>query len=172
MPRTIRARSRWASIVVPALAVIGLATAGGSARAQQPDDLHRELAEVAKQVKGLLDQKGNDSIAVGDFRGPARLASSAGPAIAKALTDTLQRLGVTVKRRAALEVNGEYRDVEDQKTRLLSVEIKAHVIDRSGAEIVAFEPRGLFSVPLIAALTGVTVALPPRADDKARNKVL
>src|SRR5262249_47548123 len=31
---------------------------------------------------------------------------------------------------------------------------------------------GVFSVPLIAALTGVTVALPPDADDQARNRVL
>src|SRR5262249_33623914 len=48
----------------------------------------------------------------------------------------------------------------------------AHVVDRAGAEVVAFEPRGLFSVPLIAAITGVTVALPPGADDEERNKVL
>ena len=159
--------------MVPVLTAIGLTAAVGSARAQQPDDLHRELAEVARQVKALLDQKGNDAIAVGDFRGPARLASSSGPAIAKALAEDLQKLGVIVRRRAALEVNGEYRDVEDQKTRLLSVEIKAHVIDRSGAELVAFEPRGVFSVPLIAAITGISsVSLPPGADDKERNKVL
>ena len=37
---------------------------------------------------------------------------------------------------------------------------------------MAFEPRGLFSVPLIVAITGATVALPPGADDKERNKVL
>ena len=137
------------------------------------DDLHHELADLAKQVKALLDQKGNDAIAVGDFHGPARLASSAGPAIAKALGDNLQKLGVIVRRGAALEVNGVYRDVEDQKTRLLAVEIKAHVVDRAGAELVAFEPRGVFSVPRIAAITGISsVSLPPDADDQERNKVL
>src|SRR5215472_15674853 len=168
MSRVIRTRRRVLAIVVCVVAA-----GGGSARAQQADDLHRELADVAKQVKSLLDQKGNDSIAVGDFRGPARLASSAGPAIAKALTEDLEKLGVIVRRRAALEVNGEYRDVEDQQTRLLSVEIKAHVVDRGGAELVAFEPRGVFSVPLIAAITGISsVSLPPGADDKERNKVL
>ncbi len=171
MPRTIRPRRRALAVALPVLAV-GLAMAAGSARAEPPDDLHRELAELAKQVKNLIDQKGNDSIAVGDFHGPARLASSAGPAIAKALTESLSALGVSVRRRAALEINGEYRDVEDGKTHLLSIEIKAHVVDRAGVELVAFEPRGLFSVPLIVAITGATVALPPGADDKERNKVL
>jgi hypothetical protein len=171
MSRTIRPRRRDLAVVLPILAV-GLAMAAGSAWAQPPDDLRREVAELARQVKSLLDQKGDDSIAVGDFHGPARLASSAGPAIAKALADSLGALGVSVKRRAALEINGEYRDVEDGKTHLLSVEIKAHVVDRSGAEIVAFEPRGLFSVPIIAAITGATVALPPAADDKERNEIL
>src|SRR5215470_11716860 len=97
MPRTIRVRGRALAIVVPVLTAIGLTAAVGSARAQQPDDLHRELAEVARQVKALLDQKGNDAIAVGDFRGPARLASSSGPAIAKALAEDLQKLGVVVR---------------------------------------------------------------------------
>src|ERR1035438_298630 len=42
---------------------------------------------------------------------------------------------------------------------------------RSGAEIVAFEPRGLFNVPLIVAITGISsVSLPANADDKQRNK--
>jgi hypothetical protein len=171
MPRTIRSRGRLLALMVPVLTAV-LAMAGGLARAQQPDDLHREMAELARQVKGLLDQKGNDAIAVGDFRGPARLASSGGPAIAKTLIEALKALGVSVKRLAALEINGEYRDVEDGKTHLLALEIKAHIVDRAGAEIVEFEPRGLFSVPLIVALTSPTVALPPGADDKERNDVL
>jgi serine/threonine protein kinase len=136
------------------------------------DDLHRELAELAKQVKALLDQKGNDAIAMGDFRGPARLASSAGTAIAKALADDLQKLGVIVRRGAALEVNGEYRDVEDQETRRLAIEIKARVVDRSGTEVVAFQPRGVFAETPIAALTGISASLPPDRDDEERNKVL
>src|SRR5437899_8324460 len=84
------------------LALLILA-APGPARADR--DLNLEMAEVAKQIKLLLDQKGMDAIAVGDFRGPARLAASAGPAIAKALTDALKTLDITVKRRADFEVN-------------------------------------------------------------------
>jgi hypothetical protein len=143
----------------------------GTARGAE-DDLHRELCKVAEQVKLLLDQKGQDAIAVGDFRGPAKLAASGGPAITKALGDELKKLGVAVKRRAELEINGEYRDVEDKKSKGLGVEIKAHVVDHSGAEIVAFEPRGLFNVTTIASLIGVTVELPADATDEERSKKL
>jgi hypothetical protein len=154
--------------------VLSVAITTGTAWAQQqPDDLHREMAEYAKQVKSLLDQKGHDSVAVGDFHAPARLASSAGPAIANALGEELKKLGVTVNRRAELEVNGEFRDAEDRKSRLLTVEIKARVVDRAGVELVAFEPRGLFNVSLIAAITGISsVSLPANADDKQVNKAL
>ena len=111
-----------------------------------------------------------DAIAVGDFRGPAKLAVELGPAIGKALTDDLKKLGVAVKRRAELEVNGEYRDVEDPKTKLMAVEIKAHVVDRTGAEVVAFEPRGILNVTTIAALIGVTVTLPGRRDRRGAQQ--
>jgi hypothetical protein len=135
-------------------------------------DLDRELAVMAKQIKLLLDQKDQDAIAVGDFRGPAKLAASSGPAIAKALTDELKKLGIAVKRRAELEVNGDYRDVEDRATKLLAVAIKAHVVDRSGAEVVAFEPRGILNVATIATLLGVTATIPADASDEIRNEKL
>ena len=171
MPRTIRSRRGALTIVGPGLAA-WLATTTGPGWAQQPDDLHREMAEFAKQVKSLLDQKGHDSVAVGDFHAPARLASSAGPAIANALGEELKKLGVAISRRAELEVNGEFRDAEDRKSRLLTVEIKARVVDRAGIELVAFEPRGIFNVPLVVAITGISVSLPANADDKQRNKEL
>ena len=43
--------------------------------AVRKDDLAREMSVVARQVKLLLDQKGHDAIAVGEFHGPDRLAS-------------------------------------------------------------------------------------------------
>src|SRR3954452_14992358 len=75
-----------------------------SGRARAAGDLDAEMTVVARQIKLLLDQRGHDSIAVGEFRGPARLASSAGPALAKALGDELKKMDVGVKRQAALEV--------------------------------------------------------------------
>ena len=147
-----------------------LAPLAGPARAAS--DLDAEMAVVAKQIKLLLDQKGQDSIAVGEFRGPAKLAASSGPAISKALTDALKGMGVAVKRRAELEVNGDYRDVEDKTSKALAVQIKAHVVDRSGAELVAFEPRGLFNVATVASLIGITASIPADATDEERIDAL
>src|SRR5258708_2408421 len=83
-----------------------------STPAHAANDLNQVLAEMAKKIKLLLDQKGLDAIAVGDFTAPAKLTATAGPAIAKCLADELKALGVTVKNRAELEVNGRYQDVD------------------------------------------------------------
>ena len=40
-----------------------------STPAHAASDLNQELAEMAKKIKLLLDQKGQDAIAVGDFTG-------------------------------------------------------------------------------------------------------
>jgi hypothetical protein len=152
--------------------VAAMVHAAPSGRARAASDLDAEMTVVARQIKLLLDQRGHDAIAVGEFRGPASLASSAGPALTKALSDELRKLDVGVKRQAALEVNGEYRDVEDQRARQLAVQIKAHIVDRSGAELAAFEPRGIFNMTTIASLVGATVALPANASDEARDKTL
>src|SRR5262245_47415056 len=100
MPNLLNRLPRIRALTAECVIAIFLVSAfGPSARAAE-DDLRRELAEVAKQIKGLLDQKGQDAIAVGEFRGPAHLASSSGPAIAKSLGDALKALDVAVKRRA------------------------------------------------------------------------
>ena len=161
-------RPAW--LCVACMAII--TSLAGPSPARAGDDLRVEMAEVAKQIKLLLDQRGQDAIAVGDFRGPAKLAASAGPAISKALADELKAIGVAVKRRAELEVNGEYHDVEDKASKLLAVQIKAHIVDRTGDEVVTFEPRGILNVTTIATLIGVTTILPPAASDEDRNKKL
>lgn len=134
--------------------------------------LNVEMTGMATQIKLLLDQKGHDAIAVGEFRGPARLVSSAGPAISKALIDALKKHGVPGKRRAALEVNGEYRDAENPRTKLMAVAIKAHIVDGSGAEIVAFEPRDILDMTTIASLLGPTVSIPSDGTDQERDRAL
>ena len=86
----------------------GLSSGGARAGAATSST---EMAVVAKQIKLLLEQKGQDAVAVGEFRGPAKLAASGGPAISKALGDELKKLGVALNAGAELEVNGDYRDV-------------------------------------------------------------
>ena len=154
-----------AGVLLPLLTVVSGASRASSA-------LSTEMGVVAKQIKLLLEQKGQDAIAVGEFRGTAKLAASGGPAISKALSDELKKLGVALKRRAELEVNGDYRDATDRRTKKLTLQIKAHVVDRSGNEVVSFEPRGILNETTIATLIGVTATVPADATDEERDEKL
>jgi hypothetical protein len=151
---------------------IVLAILGGPNAVRADQDLSREMAEMAKSLKTLLGEKGQGAVAVGEFRGPARLVASGGPAIAKALADELKKLGVTVNRRAALEVNGEFRDVEETTNKMLALEIKAQVVNRNGERVGTLPARGIFNVTTIASLVGATVAMPADATPEARNEKL
>ena len=55
---------------------------GRVAPAPAAENLRLELAEVAKDIKKLLDARKDTAIAIGAFAGPAHFDSSAGPAIA------------------------------------------------------------------------------------------
>ena len=155
-----------------ATAILAGLLAAHASPARAGGELDEKMTAVAKKIKLLLDQKGRDSIAVGEFRGPAKLASSAGPAISKALEDELKKLGVACKRRAEYEVNGDYRDVASKTNKDLAILIKAHVVDQSGAELVAFEPREIISFSTIASLIGVTVSMPADGTADERNDKL
>jgi hypothetical protein len=144
----------------------------GSDTSRAGNVVNVEMAKMAGQIKLLLDQKGLDAIAVGDFRGPAVLAATAGPVISKALTDELEKAHVNVRRRAELEVRGDYVDVQDKETQFLAVQIKAEIVDRRGERVVVLEPRGILDVTTIVTLIGVTTTLPAGATDKERDRTL
>ena len=152
---------------MPALAV--LLAIGGPARAE--GDLNRELAEVARDIKELLDGRNQDTIAVGDFSGPARAAASGGAGIKNALIEQLKRQGVRIHFRAALEVKGDYFDADDKATGLLSLVLKARVLDRTGKEVTQLQ-RQLFHVADMGAMLGLNVVLPQGLDEKARDDAL
>lgn len=164
------AQHRWRTLVL--IFMLGSGLSGFACRSARAADLNKELAEMAEKIKQLLDQKGLDAIAVGDFTAPAKLAASAGPMIAKTLSDELKTLGVSIKRRAAVEVNGRYQDVDDKDSRLLAVRIKAHIVDDSGDEILTLEPRAVFNLTTIASLTGLTASIPADGTEKERNEAL
>src|SRR5438105_1355863 len=79
----------------------------GTASARATADLRSELADVAKNIKQLLDGRNEDSIAVGQFTGPPNFPTSAGPGITQVLTEELQKVGIQVKQRANLGIKGE-----------------------------------------------------------------
>jgi hypothetical protein len=134
-------------------------------------NLSLEMAKMAEGLKKLLTSRGEDAIAVGQFTGPAASAASAGPAIVKALSEELQKAGVTVKRRANLEVKGEYVDVTDKQSGKLAALIRARVLDRAGTVVVEME-RGVFGEAALSSLFGLTADLPPGEDELVRDKRL
>jgi hypothetical protein len=165
-----RRRATRAVVLIRAVVALWLVVVSTSAHAS--DNLRREMAEVARNLKKLLDARSEDSIAVGQFKGASHLPSSSGPSITKVLSEELQKLGVNVKTRGVnLEVEGEYTDVEDEKTRQLAAMLKGRVLDRTGAVITEFE-RGIFGDAAIASVLGLTTQLAPSGGVEARDRQL
>ncbi len=142
--------------------------------ARAASDLDKEMAELAKQVEGVVKDRGN-VIQVGDFvakGNAARQAATGGTAIAKALLDQLTKRGVNVSRTAELLVSGEFRDVTDKDSKTTALQIKAKIEDRRGEPVVELDSRGLFSLTTIAALVGLTTVTPPAASHEQAEKRL
>jgi hypothetical protein len=163
-------RLAWSCPLLAALAV----AAAAPAPARAEGTLRAELEALAKDVKKLLDGRGDTAIAVGQFVGPTDLPSSAGPAIALLLTEELKKQGLDVRRRAELTIEGRYVDTIDAQSDRLAVALSIKIVDRQGEEIVGLKlkPRGIFGDPTIASLLGLTVQLPPGGDGKERDQRL
>ncbi len=121
--------------------VLAVALAAGfllSPAVHAVSDLDKEMAELAKQVEGVVKDRGN-AIQVGDFvpkGNAARQGATGGTAIAKALVDALGKRGVQVSRKADLLVSGEYRDVTDKDSKTTALQIKARIEDRNGEPVI------------------------------------
>src|SRR3954471_16386788 len=76
-------------------------------------DFRGEMDQFAGRIKQLLDGEHESAIALNQFTSPPRLAAKSASGILKALEEGLVKRGVQVKKNARLEVNGEYRQVED-----------------------------------------------------------
>jgi hypothetical protein len=133
--------------------------------------LRKELAVIAKGVAEAVKGLGHDTVAVGEFTGPAQLATSSGPVIAKTLSEELPKNGVAVKRVAPIGVKGEFEDVKDKQSGLLAARIKGTVTDRAGQVLFTFS-RGVFGDNVVAALFGTTAKLPPDLPPADRNAEL
>src|SRR5262245_23274286 len=139
--------------------------------ARADDALRKELAAVAKGIADAVKALGHDTVAVGEFTGPAQLATSSGPVIAKTLTEELPKNGVTVKRVAPIGVKGEFEDVKDKQSGLLAARIKGTVTDRAGQVLFTFS-RGVFGDNVVASLFGTTAKLPADLPPAERNAEL
>ncbi len=135
------------------------------------EGLRKELAVVADGITKVVKEFGYDTIAVGEFTGPAELAASGGTVISQTLTEELHKKGLTVQRRAPIGLKGEFRDVKDKTTGLLAAQIKGTVTDRSGKVLFTFD-RGVFGTETVASLFGVTSDLPPDLKEKEVSEKL
>src|SRR5262245_57541345 len=96
------------------LVLAGLVLAGlwaGAAPLRASPALRQEMTELAKSLKATLDNRGEDTVAMGQFVGPPQLAASGGPLLAKLLAEELTKLKVNVRLRAKLGIKGEFEDV-------------------------------------------------------------
>jgi hypothetical protein len=152
-------------------AAAGLALTLLAAPARADDALRTELAVVAKGIAEAVKGLGHDAIAVGEFTGPAQLAATGGPAVAKTLGEELTKNGLTVKRVATVGVKGEFEDVKDKQSGLLAARIKGAVTDRSGKVLFTFS-RGVFGDRVLAALFGTTGKLPADLPPKERSAAI
>jgi hypothetical protein len=101
--------------------------------------LRPKLAELSKNVAKFLKGRDEDTLSVGAFTGPNRSRCSAGPGIEKILIEELQKCGLRVKSGAKLEIKGDYLDVTDKDSQLLSLRIDASIRDRQGDTVFAFK---------------------------------
>jgi hypothetical protein len=89
------------------IVMTGLVLASGSLRA---DELKSKLEQKLVELKrDLFDSRGVGSLAVGEFSGSAQLEASGGPAISNAMIDAFRTIGLTIDRKAKIEVAGRYR---------------------------------------------------------------
>ena len=91
---------------------------------------------MAQSVKKLLDDRGVEEIAVGDFTGPAQLDSNFGPGLQEQLAFELAALKIRVERKAKLSTKGEYLTVADKNARgLVAVRLIVRVFDQFAVEL-------------------------------------
>ena len=141
-----------------------------SGTAQASLELRKELAEAAKDIKQLLDARGDNRIGVGQFTTSPKLRASSGPGIALLLAEELKRAGVSVDTDSKFYVEGKYEDVIDARDELLAVRLKFAIIDGKTTKVITELERGVKGNTDIAQLLGVTVAPPLNGDKKERNQ--
>lgn len=153
------------------LLFLGVSLFANSAFAQGHGEIQKELGAAAKTIAEFLKQRGDTSIAVGQFTGPARLPSSSGPAINKTLSEQLTALGITVSRKAGLEVKGDYLAVVAENRRGPAAVLKGRILDSAGLVLLEFQQQ--FSQDItIASLFGLTVEIPPDAGPREERQRL
>lgn len=143
-------------------------------------ELREVLREAATELQKLLGKESQDSVAVGQFTGPANFPTAAGPGFVQTLTEELKKLEISVKTRAKFGIKGEYRLAEmpaenpdDARigVKVLGLRLRLVLEDEFG------NPRGEFNfdrlirgeATLLTAI-GLPAALPPGDTERERDR--
>ncbi len=149
-------------------------------QARANSDLRPGLARAAKEVARALQAQGEKSIAVGQFTGPANLATGAGPGIALVLAEELGKAGLDIKARARLGVKGQYllvqvpaEDADDRRlgVKFLAVKVQGTVEDVFGKVEARFSSTVRDPVALVRLL-GLPVHLPANETALRRDRLI
>jgi hypothetical protein len=158
-PGNIRPCGGWVAIVLSGLWSLCIAALlSPSARAE---DLHGAMDRLAGRIKQLLDTERESSIALNQFNAPARLAANSSSGIRKALEEALRKRDVRIMKNARLEINGEYREVEDPRDRKTVVRFLGRIVDQDTGRPVSECEVKVDNITSIAVLVGATMELPP-----------
>jgi hypothetical protein len=98
--------------------------------------LRKELDGLAAKLKVVVEEERADGIAVGEFSGPPRQATSTGSGIQQLLITSLRAQKVTIKEDASLYVKGEYSLIDDPRERdRHAVKLEVTVRNTKGAKL-------------------------------------
>ena len=140
----------------------------------------REALEVrVDQVVAYLKDKGEGQISIGAFTGPAELASSSGPGIAKAFHDLFTHRGIQVSSTANVSIRGRYA-LAESVNGAVSILLKVSLQGRAGDVITDFSVDGsaggfesIVDRPEdVVQITGATTQLYSEDRDDDRNRDL
>lgn len=103
------------------------------------ESLREPLAKIAKAVSQVLQDRGADTIAIGEFGGPPSFATAAGPGIRKVLAEEFAKVGIREKKIGAeIGIQGKYLVHQDQPNFAGAekgpprLRIVASLVDRNG----------------------------------------
>ncbi|MCE9532205.1 MAG: hypothetical protein K8T89_13960 [Planctomycetes bacterium] len=152
------------------LLLIGFALCERQANAQAKT-LKEEITAIAKEIQKTLEDEKQDSIAIGDFTGPASMETNFGPAIQKVLMEELAAMKININKKATLSIKGDYFRGDDPKNadQKVVVNLNFRVHAANGKVKAEFSAEIKNNIE-IAKMLGVTIALPKKGDDEVRNE--
>jgi hypothetical protein len=155
----------FAWLILILLALFATASARGG-------DFGAAMDQFAGRIKELLDTERESEIALNQFNAPARLAANSSSGIRKALEEGLKKRGVQIKKSAHLEINGEYRELEDPVQNKTVVRILGRIVNQDTGRPVSECEVKVDNLTSIAALIGATMEIAPTPVPEDRERAI